>query len=65
MGFTYSKGQLPDRFYDRLMEEPAEDPAPDDTAAFQRFYAQEPEPRAATGRGILYRLLVSWWRDRR
>jgi hypothetical protein len=38
-------------------------PAPDDTAAFQRFYAQEPtEPQQA--RGILYRVFVGWWRDR-
>jgi hypothetical protein len=39
-------------------------PGPDDTAAFQRFYAEG----AADGserRGLLYRLLIGWWRDRR
>jgi hypothetical protein len=45
------------------MPEPQErTPGPDDTAAFQRFYsagmAQERE------RGLLYRLLIGWWRAR-
>jgi hypothetical protein len=37
-------------------------PGPDDTAAFQRFYAASPDP--GPGRGWLYRVLVGWWRDR-
>jgi len=42
---------------------PPNSPSVDDTAAFQRFYAGgssgEPESR-----GLLYRLLIGWWRDR-
>jgi len=38
-------------------------PASDDTAAFQRFYAQEPVEQQPA-RGILYRVFVGWWRDR-
>ena len=37
-------------------------PRPDDTAAFQRFYAERPGEEAGS-RGILYRLLIGWWRD--
>jgi hypothetical protein len=37
-------------------------PAPDDTAAFQRFYTGDAP--APTDRGLLYRLLIGWWRDR-
>lgn len=46
------------------MTEPQErTPGPDDTAAFQRFYvAGQAEP--VERRGLLYRLLVGWWRDR-
>ncbi|MBV9662200.1 MAG: hypothetical protein JO337_13690 [Acidimicrobiales bacterium] len=39
-------------------------PSPDDTAAFQRFYSAGPTPGRAE-RGLLYRLLIGWWRDRR
>jgi hypothetical protein len=38
--------------------------APDDTAAFQRFYTQTPTGQTQT-RGVLYRVLIGWWRDRR
>jgi hypothetical protein len=44
------------------MTEPQErTPGPDDTAAFQRFYIDGP---SAERRGLLYRLLIGWWRDR-
>jgi hypothetical protein len=36
----------------------------DDTAAFQRFYAQEPMVYHEPSRSFLYRVLVGWWRDR-
>jgi hypothetical protein len=39
----------------------AKAPAPDDTAAFQAYYqgaAAQPD------HGLLYRILVGWWRDR-
>ncbi|HEX6394129.1 MAG TPA: hypothetical protein VFZ97_11855 [Acidimicrobiales bacterium] len=39
-------------------------PASDDTAAFQRFYAQEPVVEHVPSRSILYRVFVGWWRDR-
>jgi hypothetical protein len=39
-------------------------PRPDDTAAFQRFYAQTPAGQPQR-RGVLYRMLIGWWRDRR
>ncbi len=39
-------------------------PSPDDTAAFQRFYAQAPTGQTQH-RGVLYRVLIGWWRDRR
>lgn len=38
-------------------------PAPDDTAAFQRFYAGD-NPAPSPPQGLLYRLLIGWWRDR-
>jgi hypothetical protein len=38
--------------------------SPDDTAAFQRFYAQPPAGQTQP-RGVLYRVLIGWWRDRR
>ncbi|HWG74923.1 MAG TPA: hypothetical protein VG184_12805 [Acidimicrobiales bacterium] len=38
--------------------------APDDTAAFQRFYL-ESSNSPSTSHGLAYRLLVGWWRDRR
>jgi hypothetical protein len=38
--------------------------SPDDTAAFQRFYAQPPTGQPQS-RGVLYRVLIGWWRDRR
>ncbi|HET9076486.1 MAG TPA: hypothetical protein VFN68_06110 [Acidimicrobiales bacterium] len=38
-------------------------PGPDDTAAFQRFYSEERAEQP--GRGLLYRVFVGWWRDRR
>jgi hypothetical protein len=38
-------------------------PGPDDTAAFQRFYSANPA-QGSTERGLLYRLLIGWWRDR-
>jgi hypothetical protein len=36
---------------------------PDDTAAFQRFYTggSTDQPQS---RGLLYRILIGWWRDR-
>jgi hypothetical protein len=46
---------------------PPDDDAPpgDETRAFQRFYlagsTDSPPPAA---HGLLYRLLVGWWRDR-
>jgi hypothetical protein len=47
------------------MEQPqGRTPGPDDTAAFQRFYADRPAEDGGS-RGILYRLLIGWWRDRR
>jgi hypothetical protein len=39
-------------------------PNPDDTAAFQRYYAEAPGGPAPQ-RGMLYRVLIGWWRDRR
>ncbi len=36
---------------------------PDDTAAFKAYYSAEPDP-GDEQRGVLYRLLVGWWRDR-
>lgn len=40
-------------------------PGPDDTAAFQRFYASGPaEQQRDQERGVLYRLFVGWWRDK-
>ena len=46
------------------MTEPEErTPGPDDTAAFQRFYGGGPA-ETRRERGLLYRLFVSWWRDR-
>jgi hypothetical protein len=45
------------------MDEPqSRAPGPDDTAAFQRFYGEGPS--AKRSRGVLYRLLIGWWRDR-
>ncbi|HLI54895.1 MAG TPA: hypothetical protein VKU88_11255 [Acidimicrobiales bacterium] len=45
------------------MAEPQErTPGPDDTAAFLRFY--EARPTDEKRGGLLYRLLVGWWRDR-
>jgi len=45
------------------MDEPeSTTPAADDTAAFQRFYSDEPQPRSGE-HGLLYRLFVGWWRD--
>jgi len=38
-------------------------PSPDDTAAFQRFYAAAP-PSQPRPRSRLYRVLIGWWRDR-
>lgn len=38
--------------------------SPDDTAAFQRFYAGSPASQSQS-RGLLYRVLIGWWRDRR
>jgi hypothetical protein len=38
-------------------------PSLDDTAAFQRFYAGSPDAKPQR-RGLLYRMLVGWWRDR-
>lgn len=50
--------------YNRGMTEPQErNTGPDDTAAFQRFYGSGPDSPAER-RGLLYRLLVGWWRDR-
>jgi hypothetical protein len=47
------------------MDEPrARTPGPDDTAAFQRFYAGDQDP-ASGSHGMLYRIFVGWWRDRR
>jgi hypothetical protein len=41
-------------------------PSPDDTAAFQRFYAEAPaQPAKRPTRGMLYRVLIGWWRDAR
>lgn len=37
-------------------------PGPDDTAAFQRFYGGDRGQE--TRRGLLYRFLIGWWRDR-
>ena len=46
------------------MTEPQERvPGPDDTAAFQRFYVSGPN-ETAERHGLLYRLLIGWWRDR-
>jgi hypothetical protein len=42
-------------------DRPSGTPAPDDTAAFQRFYAEEPK-EADQPPGILYRVFVGWWR---
>jgi hypothetical protein len=50
--------------YNLDMTEPAErTPGPDDTAAFQRFYAEDRGNDGAE-RGLIYRLFVGWWRDR-
>ncbi|MGH9056837.1 MAG: hypothetical protein ACRDYY_13410 [Acidimicrobiales bacterium] len=38
-------------------------PGPDDTAAFERFYAGSPDGQPEQ-RGILYRIFVGWWRDK-
>lgn len=40
--------------------------SPDDTAAFQRFYADGPGGgQGPDQRGVLYRIFVGWWRDRK
>ncbi len=39
-------------------------PGVDDTAAFQRFYSDGQSGRGGD-HGLLYRLLIGWWRDRR
>lgn len=39
-------------------------PGPDDTAAFQRFYASGPAEQKGGERNLLYRVFVGWWRDR-
>jgi hypothetical protein len=45
------------------MDEPKGGSAsPDDTAAFQRFYAGPPE--AKPQHGLIYRVFIGWWRDR-
>jgi hypothetical protein len=45
------------------MDEPeARAPAPDDTAAFQRFYDARRD--RSSDHGLLYRIFVGWWRDR-
>jgi hypothetical protein len=47
-----------------VMTEPEElTPGPDDTAAFQRFYGGD-HVDDGRDRGLLYRLLVGWWRNR-
>jgi hypothetical protein len=47
------------------MDEPrARTPGPDDTAAFQRFYAGDQDPESGS-HGMLYRILIGWWRDKR
>jgi hypothetical protein len=47
-----------------MVEEPQErGTSSDDTAAFQRFYAEGPAPDQPE-RGVLYRVFVGWWRDR-
>jgi hypothetical protein len=46
------------------MDESPRSPAPDDTAAFQRFYAGDASAPATRSRRVLYRLLIGWWRDR-
>jgi hypothetical protein len=38
--------------------------SPDDTAAFQRFYAEAPAGQPPP-RSVWYRKLITWWRDRR
>jgi hypothetical protein len=38
--------------------------ASDDTAAFQRFYADGDQSESES-RGFLYRAFIGWWRDRR
>jgi hypothetical protein len=46
------------------MTEPDERaPGADDTAAFQRFYGSG-LPDDNRRRGLVYRLLIAWWRDR-
>ena len=40
----------------------SEGPAPDDTGAFQRFYQGSRAGAPGSERGVLYRLLVGWWR---
>jgi len=46
------------------MEEPQQTSTTgDDTAAFQRFYAEKPAVERSQ-RGALYRMFVGWWRDR-
>lgn len=35
----------------------------DDTAAFKAYYSAEPDA-GEEPHGLLYRLLVGWWRDR-
>jgi hypothetical protein len=40
-------------------------PSPDDTAAFQRFYAEAPADPVQPEHGVLYKVFVGWWRDRR
>ena len=48
-----------------MTTEPEEfSPGPDDTAAFQRFYGGGTVGDGGRDRGLLYRLLVGWWRDR-
>ncbi len=39
--------------------------SPDDTAAFQRFYAEGPGGQSPDEHGVLYRIFVGWWRDRK
>lgn len=37
--------------------------SPDDTAAFRRYYEEDPADTVVS-HGLLYRVLIGWWRGR-
>jgi hypothetical protein len=56
---------------DRPGGSPGRPPSVDDTAAFQRFYLDEPPaapppaPAPPPSSSLFHRLFVGWWKDRK